>query len=138
MREPDEAADIDLGYLRLYDTALLSKDLLSEKRGSAEVIPRSTYNARAGATRDEDGTAPMMPSASCSMTSRATGLLSLSVYRHASRFPRQITCRGSAALLVHTLGYELPRSNTWPNRRRRMGAEVTEDVLEKRQVSWRR
>src|SRR3954466_11510335 len=39
--EPDEAADIDLGYLRLYDTALLPKDLLSEKSGSAGAVSRA-------------------------------------------------------------------------------------------------
>src|SRR5215207_496533 len=35
--ELEEAADIDLGYLRLYDTALLPNDLLRKKRGIAEV-----------------------------------------------------------------------------------------------------
>src|SRR5215204_54726 len=36
VREPDEAVDVDLGYLRLYDTTLLPNDLMSEKRGSTE------------------------------------------------------------------------------------------------------
>src|SRR5881398_2418306 len=39
--EPDEAADIDLGYLRLYDSALLPNDLLGAKSGSATAISRA-------------------------------------------------------------------------------------------------
>src|SRR5215207_11274335 len=57
--ELDEAGDIDLGYLRLYDTALLPKDLLSEKRGIAEVVSRAQPTMHEQElTRDEDGTAP--------------------------------------------------------------------------------
>ena len=39
--EPEEAADIDLGYLRLYDSALLPNDLSSAKSGSTMAIPRA-------------------------------------------------------------------------------------------------
>src|SRR5215203_791734 len=59
VREPDEAADIDLGYLRLYDTALLPKDLLSEKREIAEVVSRAQPTMHEQElTCHEDGTAP--------------------------------------------------------------------------------
>ena len=60
VREPGDAADIDLGYLRLYDPALLPDGLLNENRGSVEV-PQSRAQSTTHEQElacDEDGTAP--------------------------------------------------------------------------------
>jgi len=129
--EPDEAADIDLGYLRLYDTALLPNDLSSEKRGGAEAVSRAQPTAHEPElTCDEDGTAP----------DDALGVVLDDVEGDRPPQPIGISSRqpvSSSDYLrrdrlrpVYTLGHELPSLEYLTEPPEPDVAEVTEDVLE--------
>ena len=127
--EPEEAADIDLGYLRLYDTALLP-DLSSEKSGSATAISRAQPTVHEPElTSHEDKT---VPDAARSVVleqlegsrPQPTGRSSRQPVSSSDHVPSD---RPSP---VYTLGYELPALNYLAEPPEADEAEVTEDVLE--------
>ena len=128
--EPEEAADIDLGYLRLYDTALLPNDLSSEKSGSATAISRAQPTVHEPElTSHEDKT---VPDAARSVVleqlegsrPQPTGRSSRQPVSSSDHVPSD---RPSP---VYTLGYELPALNYLAEPPEADEAEVTEDVLE--------
>ena len=128
--EPEEAADIDLGYLRLYDTALRPNDLSSEKSGSATAISRAQPTVHEPKlTSHEDKT---VPDAARSVVleqlegsrPQPTGRSSRQPVSSSDHVPSD---RPSP---VYTLGYELPGLNYLAEPPEADEAEVTEDVLE--------
>ncbi|MFL5137383.1 MAG: DNA translocase FtsK, partial [Microvirga sp.] len=131
MLEPDETANIDLGYLRLYDTVLLPNDLSRKKHGIAEVESRVQPTVHEQKlTRDEDGTAPddalgvVLDDVEGDRPPQPIGVSSRQPAPSSDHLPRD---RPSP---VYTLGYELPSLEYLTEPPEADEAEVTEDVLE--------